>query len=229
MLSEGCAVQAMEMDGGISFKCADSSAWRKDCTCGTASDFMTAGEKYGYGQIPAVTKGFVRLVFLTKINEPSARAQYRSSKDRNAKYIYCSDATTVPDTKYWTPHCAEFTAAMARSGGGNKRSLHSVRAQPNGKGRNSVEECLELYPLLKGAGVTLDDFSFTRSPSVSLGLPPLPAALPAAAGPSVLPGAASSGPAVKRKAALVESASDDEDDEPLIARQRRLEAGGPGW
>jgi hypothetical protein len=228
VLSEGCAVQAMEKDGGSRFKCADSSAWRKDCTCGTASDFMTAGEKYGYGQIPAVTKGFVRLVFLTKINEPSARAQYRSSKDRIANYIYCGDATTVPDTKHWTPHCAEFTAAMARSGGGNKRSLHSVRAQPNGKS-NSVEECLELYPLLKGAGVTLDDFSFTRSPSVSLGLPPLPAALPAAAGPSVLPGAASSGPAVKRKAALVESASDDEYDEPLIVRQRRLEAGGPGW
>jgi hypothetical protein len=139
-------VQAMEKDGGSSFKCADSSAWRKDCLCGTTSDFMTAGAKHG--QIPAVPKGFVRVV-----------KRMRLKQDRNVQYIYCGDATTVPDTSDWTPLCVDFAAKMKLKKVGGAQRIYSLRPQPS-NANHSVEELLQQHPWLK---LTLDDFSFTRS------------------------------------------------------------------
>ena len=147
-------VQAMEKDGGSSFKCADSSAWRKDCLCGTTSDFMTAGAKHG--QIPAVPKGFVRVMKLCKINE---RGRLKAADDRNVQYIYCGDATTVPDTMYWTPLCVDFAAKMKLKKVGGAQRIDSLRPQPS-SANHSVEELLQQHPWLK---LTLDDFSFTRS------------------------------------------------------------------
>jgi hypothetical protein len=156
VLSDGCAVQAMEMDGGISFKCADSSAWRKDCTCGTASDFMTAGQSHG--KIPAVPKGFVRFVKLIKINKP----KNTDREYRNVNYLYCgdADAVTVPDTMDWTPLCVEFTAKVASTGtkGGAQR-IYALRPSPSCKVL-TVEKFLQQHPRLT---LTLDDFSFTQS------------------------------------------------------------------
>jgi hypothetical protein len=171
-------VQAMEKDGGSSFKCADSSAWRKDCLCGTTSDFMTAGAKHG--QIPAVPKGFVRVMKLGKINErrlnllsgraPSTSAtpdgRLKAADDRWAQYIYCGDATTVPDTSDWTPLCVDFAAKMKLKKVGGAQRIYSLRPQPAqitkqaSNANHSVEELLQQHPWLK---LTLDDFSFTRS------------------------------------------------------------------
>ena len=82
-----CVVQAKKKAGGRSFMCAESSAWRKDSKCSeSASDFMTAGERFGE-VVPAVPKGFVRWVQLGKMNEPDERK--RSNDVRAVYYIYC--------------------------------------------------------------------------------------------------------------------------------------------
>jgi hypothetical protein len=133
----------MEKDGGSSFKCQDSSAWRKDCYCGTASDFMTAGQSHG--QIPAVPKGFFRFV---------------RGNDRSAQYAYCGDATTVPDTQEWTPLCEEFKAKMKPKAAGGSQRIDRMRASSAGHGKFSVEELMQQHPRLK---LTLDDFNFTVS------------------------------------------------------------------
>ena len=148
----------MEKDGGSSFKCQDSSAWRKDCYCGTASDFMTAGQSHG--QIPAVPKGFFRFVTLRKIDTPSTRGQLISGNDRSAQYAYCGDATTVPDTQEWTPLCEEFKAKMKPKAAGGSQRIDRMRASSAGHGKFSVEELMQQHPRLK---LTLDDFNFTVS------------------------------------------------------------------
>jgi hypothetical protein len=118
----------MEKDGGCSFKCANSKAWRTDYTCGTVSDFMAGGESHGQ-IVPAVPKGFVRVVRSLPI------------------YIYCGDATTVPDTSLWTPHCDEFAAKLERRTDGGGVRLYSLRPRPSAKGK-SVAELKEQYPWL---------------------------------------------------------------------------------
>lgn len=154
----------MAKDGGCSFKCADSSAWRQDWQCGNSSDFMATGERHG--QIPTVPKGFVRFVKLQMINNPVKRKRsWRQRKetsgaDRFVTYLYCGDASTVADTTGWTPHCEAFAAARQRARGTSRSLQRGRRGNPCHV--NSVEGCLERYPLLKEAGVTLNDFSFSR-------------------------------------------------------------------
>ena len=71
-----CGVQAEKKDGGSSFMCAESSAWRTDFKCSeSASDFMTAGEHFGE-VIPAVPKGFVRWLQLSNINEQERQNRF---------------------------------------------------------------------------------------------------------------------------------------------------------
>jgi hypothetical protein len=174
-------VQAMLEDGGYSFKCVQSSAWRKDSECYEGpSDFMTAGERYGL--IPAVPKGFVRWVQLSNINAPSAR---KHAADRKVHYIYCGDANVVPDTAGWEPFDGKLAAAMKDKQGSQRISSLRPRTQA---GHMSVERWLREYPLLKSAGVTLDDFSFTiarRSSSAKLA--PSQAAAPTAVQASPVP------------------------------------------
>lgn len=143
--------QAMKVDGGRSFKCADSKEWRKDYTCGTISDFMTAGDSHG--TIPAVPQGFVRFVKLHR---------HKGLRQGKAHYLYCGEdtptATTVPDTSKWTPCCDEFVAKMEPTlrtlGGGVKiRMLHARENEPGG----SVEYLKKRHPWLK---LDWDDFSF---------------------------------------------------------------------
>jgi hypothetical protein len=101
----------------VSFKCADSSAWRHDSTCGTVSDFMTAGQTHG--MIPPVPQGFVRLTTLVKIDDLSARAQFArraTASDRNISYLYCAVADTI--TTKWSPKSVEFAAAVYAAAGG---------------------------------------------------------------------------------------------------------------
>jgi hypothetical protein len=154
-------VQAMLKDGGISFKCVQSSAWRTDSKCyESPSDFMTAGEHFSTAQqqIPAVPKGFVRWVQLNNINAPSERKLKKD--DRRVHYIFCGDANVVPDTAGWAPFGEEFKAAMADKRGSQRiSSMRSPQSAPN---RLSVETCLKENPLLKSAGVTLEHFNFSR-------------------------------------------------------------------
>jgi hypothetical protein len=145
-------VQAMLKDGGISFKCVQSKAWRTDYECDESpSDFMTAGEHFGQ-LIPAVPKGFVRWTQLGKINK-SART---SKSDRRVYYIYCGDANSVPDTAGWAPFGDEMAAAME-----GKRGSQRIGSLRTGAGHPSVEKCLEENPLLVSAGVSQSDFSFS--------------------------------------------------------------------
>ena len=110
-LDELCGMQATKKDGGRSFMCAESSAWRTDSKCSESpSDFMTAGERFGE-VIPAVPKGFVRWVQLPRINETDERK--RGKNDRKVCYIYCGEGDTVPDTRGWEPFGAQLAAAMA--------------------------------------------------------------------------------------------------------------------
>jgi hypothetical protein len=145
--------QAMKLDGGLSFKCADSSAWRSDSTCGTASDFMTAGDSHG--TIPAVPQGFVRFV---KLHSHKGMLQCQGK----AHYLYCGDDTTIPDTSKWTPLCDEFVAKMAPAlrslGGGVKfRMLHARNIEPGGSLEYLKRRLQALPAWLK---LTLDDFNF---------------------------------------------------------------------
>jgi hypothetical protein len=155
-----CDVQAWLEDGGISFKCVQSSAWRKDSECHEGpSDFMTAGEHFctAQQQIPAVPKGFVRWVQLFNINELSAR---KATTDRNVHYIFCGDANVVPDTAGWAPFGEEFKAAMADKQGSQR--ISSMRPPQSAPKRMSVQRCLKENPLLESAGVTLEHFDFSR-------------------------------------------------------------------
>ena len=120
--------QAIEKDGGCSFKCADSKEWRTDYTCGTISDFMAAGESHE--QIPAVPKGFVRVV--------------RSLP----QYIYCGDSTTVPDTSLWTPHCDELVAKLEKRADGGGVRIYAPQPRPSAPGA-SVAELKQRHPWLK--------------------------------------------------------------------------------
>jgi hypothetical protein len=117
---------------------------------------MTAGEHYG--QIPPVPKGFVRWVHLRKINEPDAR-KLTANNDRDVHYIYCGDANVVPDTAGWAPFDGKLAEAMA-----DKRGVVKISAMrpPIQAGQMSVQRCLQENPLLVSAGVTLDDFDFSR-------------------------------------------------------------------
>jgi hypothetical protein len=173
----------MQKDGGISFTCVQSSAWRKDSRCSESpSDFMTAGEHFG--QIPPVPKGFVRWVQLSNINKLSARNRART--DRNMHYIYCGDGNVVPDTAGWAPFGAELAAAMAHKLGSQK--ISSMRIPPSDPNRMSVERCLRENPILKSAGVTLDDFSFSNGKQSSTAqLAPLQATAPIAEQASPVP------------------------------------------
>jgi hypothetical protein len=147
-------VQAKQKDGGRSFMCAQSSAWRKDSTCSESpSDFMTSGEQVE-GAIPAVPKGFVRLVQLRRINEPSTRKGLKSV-DRDIFYIYCGDRVTVPDTAGWEPFGEQMAAAMANEWGSQR--IYSVRRTTIAF-RLSVEKLKMQNPVL--AGLKLDNFSF---------------------------------------------------------------------
>ena len=133
----------MEKDGGCSFKCADSKEWRTDYTCGTISDFMAAGESHE--QIPAVPKGFVRVV---RVLPPNSNAQSRSRRfPRSPIYIYCGDDTTVLDTRRWTPHSDRFAAQL---------ESYSLAALHDAKG-TSLEELVKQHPWLK---LNQCDFSF---------------------------------------------------------------------
>ena len=173
-------------DGGISFKCVQSTAWRKDSECHGPSDFMTAGEHFSTAQqqIPAVPKGFVRWVQLNNINAPSERKLKKD--DRKVHYIFCGDANVVPDTAGWAPFGEEFKAAMADKRGSQRiSSMRQTQSAPN---RLSVETCLKENPLLKSAGVTLEHFNFTfvkRSSSAKLA--PSGAAAPTAVQASPVP------------------------------------------
>ena len=151
-------MQAKQKNDGRSFMCAQSRAWRKDFKCSESpSDFMTAGEHFGVA-IPAVPKGFVRWVQLRSINEPSERGAMK--KDRSVYYIYCGDGVTVPDTAGWEPLGEQMAAAMADKRGSQRiYSLHPREYTNN----LSMEKLLKQNPVLVSAGVTLDDFSFTRS------------------------------------------------------------------
>ena len=151
-LDEVCGMQAKK-DGGRSFMCAESSAWRTDSKCSeSASDFMTAGEHFGE-VIPAVPKGFVRWVQLLRINELDKRK--RGKDDRKVYYIYCGEGDIVPDTRGWEPFGAQLAAAMAdRCGSQRIQSLCHPQLL-------SVKRILEENPVLESAGVTLDNFGFS--------------------------------------------------------------------
>ena len=144
-------------DGGRSFMCAESSAWRTDSKCSeSASDFMTAGEHVGE-VIPAVPKGFVRWVQLLRINELDKRKHVKD--DRNVYYIYCGEGDTVPDTRGWEPFGAQLAAAMA-----DRRGAQLIRAlRKNKSSVLAVDSILKENPVLVSAGVTLDDFNFSRA------------------------------------------------------------------
>jgi hypothetical protein len=176
-------VQAMLKDGGVSFKCVQSSAWRKDSKSPGPSDFMTAGEHFGQ-LIPAVPKGFVRWVQLRKINEPDAHKH--AYTDRTVCYIYCGDANVVPDTAGWAPFDGKLAAAM-RDKQGSQRIV-CMRPPPSAPTLMSVERCLQENPLLKSAGVTLDDFNFSIAKQSSTAqLAPSQAAAPTAEQASPVP------------------------------------------
>ena len=175
-------MQAMLKDGGVSFKCVQSSAWRKDSKSPGPSDFMTAGEHFGQ-LIPAVPKGFVRWVQLRKINEPDAHKH--AYTDRTVCYIYCGDANVVPDTAGWEPFDGKLAAAMKDKQGSQRISSLRPRTQA---GHMSVERWLREYPLLKSAGVTLDDFNFSIAKQSSTAqLAPSQAAAPTAEQASPVP------------------------------------------
>jgi hypothetical protein len=159
-------VQAEKKDGGSSFMCAESSAWRTDSKCSeSASDFMTAGEHFGE-VIPAVPKGFVRWLQLSNINEQERHKYLGGATDRNVCYIYCGEGDTVPDTRGWQPFGGQLAAAMAdRRGSQRIWCLHPQVDRPS---RLSAARILEENPVLVSAGVTLDDFSFSRPKSASL-------------------------------------------------------------
>jgi len=141
-------VQAMKKDGGRSFKCADSKEWRTDYTCGTVSDFMAAGESHG--PIPAVPKGFVRVVKLSNLDSSAVTK-------RVPQYVYCGNGTTAPDTSKWTPHCDEFAAKMEKAGAhGGGEKLRKKEAVPSEK-KGSVEELASRHPELE---LDLEDFMF---------------------------------------------------------------------
>jgi len=218
--------------------CALSSAWRTDSKCSeSASDFMTAGERFGE-VIPAVPKGFVRWMQLNKINEPDKRKHLKT--ERMVCYIYCGERDTVPDTRGWEPFGAQLAAAMA-----DRRGIQRIRfLRPCGetdRGAPSVESILEENPVLGTAGVTPDDFSFRFAKSVSTAsvapsqaavssvqlhspeLPVPPAAAPLeAATPFVQPSCPhNSDSAAKRKATLVDYPSSDDETEPAIAKLPR--------
>ena len=167
-------MQAKQKDGGRSFMCAQSSAWRTDSTCSESpSDFMTAGDhSEGVHVVPAVPKGFVRWVQLYHIDEPERRivrlsaqcafpAQCASKADRRVFYIYCGDGVTVPDTAGWEPLGEQMWQAMADKLGSQR--ILSLRPAASDLSKLSVERVLEENPVLVSAGVTLDDFSFTIS------------------------------------------------------------------
>ena len=226
-----CGVQAEKKDGGRSFMCAESSAWRTDSKCSESpSDFMTAGEHFGEA-IPAVPKGFVRWVQLFNINERNRRNYFRAVEDRKAYYIYCGQGDTVPDTRGWQPFGGQLAAAMADRRG----SQRIERLLPQAT-RPSVASILEENPVLVSEGVTLDDFSFSKAKSASLApsagaasavqqsspaLPVPPAAAPlevATPQPSHTPKPHS---AVKRKATLQGSPSSDDAAEPSSTKLPR--------
>jgi hypothetical protein len=226
-------VQAKKKIGGRSFMCAESSAWRKDSKCSeSASDFMTAGERFGE-VIPAVPNGFVRWVQLSSINEPNKRKHVKT--DRTVYYIYCGEGDTVPDTRGWEPFGAQLAAAMADRRG--SQLIHSLR-HPK---LLSVKSILKENPVLVSEGVTLDDFSFSRAKSTSTAtvapsqvvassvqqpspeppVPPAAAPLEAAtpfAQPSCTPNTRSG---AKRKAMLVGYPSSDGKAELAIAKVPR--------
>jgi hypothetical protein len=90
-------------DGGGSFKCLESAAWRQDSMCGAApSDFMTTGESDAGCTIPPVPMGFVRWQQLRRIHEPEQRKEL-VSRDRDVYYIYCGGHERAPSTSGWTP------------------------------------------------------------------------------------------------------------------------------
>ena len=231
-----CGVQAEKKDGGSSFMCAESSAWRPDSKCSeSASDFMTAGEHFGE-VIPAVPKGFVRWVQLFNINEQERRNYLGGATDRKAYYIYCGEGDTVPDTRGWQPFGGQLAAAMADRRGSQR--IQSRLPQPKAWRRSalSVAGILEENPVLVSAGVTLDDFSFSSAKSASVApsagaasavqqpspaLPVPPAAAPlevATPQPSHTP---NSNSAVKRKATLQGSPSCDDEAEPSSTKLPR--------
>jgi hypothetical protein len=152
-------VQAKEKDGNTSFTCAESKPWRTDFKCSESpSDFMTVGEQYE--SIPPVPKGFVRLVTLRRIDEGSARTEgTEQNSDRDVKYIYCGSASTLPDTTGWEP-CGKELAAVLAGERASRRRIASLHPRPSGK-VVSVVECVNNNPVLKAAGVTLKDFSFS--------------------------------------------------------------------
>jgi hypothetical protein len=154
-------VQAMLKDGGISFKCVQSKAWRTDYECDESpSDFMTAGEHFGQ-LIPAVPKGFVRWTQLGKINERSMRDP---KSDRKVYYIYCGDANSVPDTAGWAPFGDEMAAAMK-----GKRGSQRIGSLRIGAGHHpSVEKCLKENTILVSAGVSQSNFSFSGCKGANL-------------------------------------------------------------
>ena len=148
-------------DGGRSFMCAESSAWRTDSKCSeSASDFMTAGERFGE-VIPAVPKGFVRWVQLDRINRPNKRKHLKD--ERKVYYIYCGEGDTVPDTRGWEPFGAQLAAAMADRRG----SQRILALRTNKPSLLSVKSILKENPVLVSAGVTLDDFGFKSAKSAS--------------------------------------------------------------
>ena len=224
-------------DGGRSFMCAESSAWRTDSKCSESpSDFMTAGERFGE-VIPAVPKGFVRWVQLSSINEPDKRKH--GKLNRHVYYIYCGEGDTVPDTRGWEPFGGQLAAAMADRWG--QQRIHTLRHSTSNPSKPSVESILKENPVLVSAGVTLDDFSFksakststaavapsqvaassVQQPSPELPVPPAAAPLEAAtpfAQPSCTPNSHSG---AKRKAVLVDYPSLDDEAEPAIAKLPR--------
>jgi len=154
-----CGVQAKKKDGGRSFTCAKSSAWRTDSKCSeSASDFMTAGEHCG-DLVPVVPKGFVRWVQLHRINEPDERNGSRTN--RSVYYIYCGEGDTVPDTRGWEPFGGQLAAAMLHRRG-SQRICH-LRHCTTDPSALSVESILKENPVLVSAGVTMDDFSFSSA------------------------------------------------------------------
>ena len=224
-----CDMQATK-DGGRSFMCAESSAWRTDSKCSeSASDFMTAGEHRGE-VIPAVPKGFVRWVQLDRINELDKRKP--GNDGRTVCYIYCGEGDTVPDTRGWEPFGAQLAAAMAdRCGSQRIQSLCHPKLL-------SVKRILEENPVLVSAGVTLDDFSFKYAKSASTPTvaspeavasavqqpsPEFPAAAPLeAATPFAQPSCPSnSHSGAKRKATLLDYPSSDDEAELAIAKLPR--------
>jgi hypothetical protein len=119
---------------------------------------MTSGEQVE-GAIPAVPKGFVRLVQLRRINDLSAHSTSKMPQ-RDVYYFYFGKGRTVPDTAGWEPFGEQIAAAMA-----DKRASSRIYVPHHAahvlSPKLSVQRILEENPVLVSAGVTLEDFSFT--------------------------------------------------------------------